>query len=589
MASGVITLTKTGSANLYGQIVWSSESNGTTANSSNVTASVQLKRKVNTTTGTWKGELTVGSKTENVSLFIDVSTEWVTIHTITATVSHNSAGDGSCYIYSKINGPTETTMEGTYVSGGETVTLDKISRFATILSAPNFTDEENPTITYTNPLGSKLSSLQACISTDGKTADVSWRSISKTGSSYTFSLTTTERNALLAKSVNVKKLNVVFQLKSTYDGNEYISEQSAKMTVANANPTVSFTVKDTNATTKALTGDESKLIALYSVAQVSVSVTTKKSATIPDKGIKVTHGSASLTGSGTSFTGTFNSVTENDFLYTVTDSRGNQANGGKTNIVVPYFKPKISIEVGEMSANGSIVVKATGSAYKGSFGSKSNSITIQYRYKKITDADYPTWTIFTSSNITWSGNNFTAERTLTGLDYRSAYNVHVCVYDSLCTPDKRVIARKADINSAPVFEWGKTDFKFNVPVYDQTGALIGSSSEKWENPPMQMGTEYLTKEQYTGLPVYVKMIDLGALPNSTTKNVAHSISNLYSFVAVEAFAKSTSASNFQTFPFVDNSGNNAAKIQATNTNIVIRTFTDLSSYTGFVKIKYTKS
>ena len=77
MANGIITLTKTGSDNLYGQILWESVSNGSQANSSEVTATIQLRRTSNewTTTGTWKGKLTVGSKTETVSLFTSVSGE----------------------------------------------------------------------------------------------------------------------------------------------------------------------------------------------------------------------------------------------------------------------------------------------------------------------------------------------------------------------------------------------------------------------------------------------------------------------------------------------------------------------------------
>ena len=43
----------------------------------------------------------------------------------------------------------------------------------------------------------------------------------------------------------------------------------------------------------------------------------------------------------------------------------------------------------------------------------------------------------------------------------------------------------------------------------------------WEytNPPMQLGVEYRTTERYKGKPVYVKLVDCGALPNATYKTV----------------------------------------------------------------------
>lgn len=44
---------------------------------------------------------------------------------------------------------------------------------------------------------------------------------------------------------------------------------------------------------------------------------------------------------------------------------------------------------------------------------------------------------------------------------------------------------------------------------------------EWVNPPMQFGVEYRTTERYDGKPVYCKLVDCGALPDSTTKSVAY--------------------------------------------------------------------
>ena len=51
------------------------------------------------------------------------------------------------------------------------------------------------------------------------------------------------------------------------------------------------------------------------------------------------------------------------------------------------------------------------------------------------------------------------------------------------------------------------------------------SNWEWVNPPMQVGVEYRTTERWQGNPVYVKLIDAGTLPNSSTKYVESAIVN----------------------------------------------------------------
>ena len=88
--------------------------------------------------------------------------------------------------------------------------------------------------------------------------------------------------------------------------------------------------------------------------------------------------------------------------------------------------------------------------------------------------------------------------------------------------------------------------------------------------------------------MFVKLIDLGTLPNATSKSVAHGIESTATIIGFEGFAKSTSNSILQQFPLVNTSGVVAAKLQITKENAVVYAFSDLSGYTGYVKIKYTK-
>ena len=43
---------------------------------------------------------------------------------------------------------------------------------------------------------------------------------------------------------------------------------------------------------------------------------------------------------------------------------------------------------------------------------------------------------------------------------------------------------------------------------------------EWINPPLALGVEYRTTERYLGKPVYVKLINVGTLPNNATKSVS---------------------------------------------------------------------
>lgn len=451
MANGIITLTKTGSANLYGQILWESVSNGSQANSSEVTATIQLRRTSNewTTTGTWKGKLTVGSKTETVSLFTSVSGEWVTIHTMTATVSHNAEGSGQCYIYGKLDGPTETTMEGTSVSGSATVKLDAIPRYASLVSAPDFHDEENPVITYANPMGKTVEVLEAGISLNGDQPDIPYRSLSKTGSSYTFQLTDAQRDLLRAATTGSNSRQVTFLLHTKAGDEEKTSILKKTFTIRNPEPTLNPSALDSNTETAALTGDTGTLIRYCSNARVSFNAAAVKGAEIKKK--SVTCGSKGRTSDGV-----LNAVEEGDFLFSVTDSRGNTVKKTVTLPMVDYIIPTCQLLNDIPDGSGNMTLEAQGKCFTGSFGAEENTLAVSCRYK-IQGGEYGSWQTMT---VTLGSNSYHAQRTITGLDYRSAYVFQIRVQDRL----KQVLSAEKTVKASPVFDWGESDFSFHVPV-----------------------------------------------------------------------------------------------------------------------------
>lgn len=124
-----------------------------------------------------------------------------------------------------------------------------------ITSAPNFNDEANPTIQYTNEAGNTVTSLQACISLTGATDNIAYRDIPKTGNSYTFNLTTAERNTLRNATTGTSR-TVKFYIKTVAGGNTYFSSVTKTLSIINANPTFStFNFLDTGIVSTELTGN----------------------------------------------------------------------------------------------------------------------------------------------------------------------------------------------------------------------------------------------------------------------------------------------------------------------------------------------
>ena len=365
------------------------------------------------------------------------------------TVAHDSDGNAGVdvTIYTMIyNGIQETRTEHWV--------LDPNPTFAQLETAPNFYDEEDPTITYRNPAGSNAASLQACISLDGSNADIPYRDISKNADSYTFSLTEAERDVLRGAFPNSNSGTVRFLLRSVVGGNTQVSSLPRTFTVKDPMPVLRPTITDSNDATFALTGSRGKLIRYYSNAAVTTGAAAVKKAAL--KSQKVTCGKKSLTADGT-----ISAVESGSFAFTATDSRGNTSTKTVEVPFVEYIKPTCRIADNVPGADGSFILTVSGNFYNGSFGAKNNKLLVQYRYKA-SGANYGPWTNIT---CTTSGNSYTGTVKLTGLDYQTAYVIQAWVGDVLYpSVNGGVYALEKSVKAMPVFDWGRDDFKVNVPV-----------------------------------------------------------------------------------------------------------------------------
>ena len=100
---------------------------------------------------------------------------------------------------------------------------------------------------------------------------------------------------------------------------------------------------------------------------------------------------------------------------------------------------------------------------------------------------------------------------------------------------------------------------------------------------------YSTEEVKTGgtwidgKPIYRKVVDVGTLPNATSKAVLHNIQNIDSVVNLKLIAKDNSNN------IICNFGGKEMSIYVDNLNIIIKNDNNFTGYTGYSVLEYTKT
>ena len=365
------------------------------------------------------------------------------------------------------------TFSGTYYgvkSGSGSGTLTNIARGASIDSAPNFDDEDNPTITYHNPAGSAVDTLEACISLTGAKDDIAYRNISKTGTSYTFNLTEAERNILRSAAANSNSISVRFYISTTIGDRVYRKYLTKTLSIVNANPTLAPTAIDTGSYSTTLTDGANWIIKGYNSVQVAANAAALKGASI--KSYKISCGDKSIT----TATGKLNNVDSNIVKFTVTDSRGNSTTKTVTLRLISYVFPTCNLTVSTPTTSGDLSLTVKGNYFNGSFGAVDNALTVQYRYK-VNDGSYGAWTAL-SPTIT--GNTYAVTENITGLDYQSNYTFQARALDVINngTNSPVVLSVERKVKALPIFDWGESDFQFNVAVnFPNNNRLNGTTTD----------------------------------------------------------------------------------------------------------------
>ena len=463
MASGTITLLDS-SAYYDSRISWSSTAYPS-SNRSKVTIKVQVYNNTGNsiTAGHWGyfkfstsssgGNSSVLDETEfDVSKTIPVKT-WTTIDTLTFYASHKDDGTRKLYLWGMVTNDLEYQAE--YEGWG--ITLDTIIPAASISSAPDFTDEDNPTMKYSVQSISSTTKLEACISFDGSKDDIPYRDIDKNTTSYTFNFTEAERNILRNATLNgSNEKTVYFYIRSTANGVTKTARLGKTLTIINAEPELSVFLMDTNATTTALTGDSlTTVIKGYSNVSYETNSSGLKGATIT--GLSAVNGSKTLT----TASGTFAGAESGKFTFTATDNRGLTTKKEITLKLIDYFRPTCSqeVKIDKLQASGTlakITIVAKGEWCSKHFGAAHNALNVAYRYKTGSGS----WSAWSGTDYVTDNNSYSVTFTINNLDYSKSYTVQSRAVDSLSS----VVTTEYTLRLTPVFDWGESDFNFNVPV-----------------------------------------------------------------------------------------------------------------------------
>lgn len=433
-------------------------------NTSNVTVSVRVYRTNTgyTTYGTGTVYCTIDGTQYTSAITSDqkITSSGITLFSETLDIAHGSDGKKTLTCSAYINHSRFTSSSQSFSS-----TLVAIPRQANILTAQNFTDEENPTITYSNSAGDTATTLQAYIyASDDATILVGGKDLNKTGTSYTFNLTDAERTTLRNACTASNSCTVKFYIKTVLAGVTYWSNAVNKtLTIVNATPKITTTVKDTNESALALTGSNQKMIKGYNTIVAEIVAETYKGATV--KSYSITNGTNTVNASSTTLTNS-----ENDkFVLEVTDSRGNKASNTITLEMIDYVPltcnvdASIALSTGD-STKAYVKYRVYGNYFNGSLGSVKNELSqiINVVGDEVSvKADV--------EEITFDGNTYSITGSVTGLDYEKQYAVLAYVSDKLAKNVSNISKR---LKAIPVFDWGEEDFNFNVDVSIKNNPIV---------------------------------------------------------------------------------------------------------------------
>lgn len=339
MASGQVEFGVSGA--IQAMVEWSSSSNGSVANSSNVTATIYCRRVDGyTTTGqSWSGYVRVGSAQSDIDFgsSVSVSDDWVEMTSVTTTIGHNNNGTGSVTISGSVSGPSGTSQSGSTSSGSFTATLDTIPRASSIDSFTTNTNYLDSTLTvkYT-PKATFNHKLRVSIPgvTAIKTIDLGSQTAGQKTATTTF--TSAELSTIYGRIGGSNDHCTIGCVIETYNGTTKIGESSELTKVLYIPESIKPSISSISIS-EAVSGLAAKFGAyIQSKSKLSISISAAGA-----QGSSIKSYYATVNGqafSSSSFTTDFLATSgTNTLTVTVTDTRGRTASTTRSITVLRIY------------------------------------------------------------------------------------------------------------------------------------------------------------------------------------------------------------------------------------------------------------
>ena len=444
---------KTGNSAIKPRITWEAVANPD-GNYSDLTATLSYSRKDSyTTSGHWAGSITIEGDRKSLSghyMVITKDSDTVAI-THTVRVPHNDNGSRTVTI-SASGSITGTTLTSTTISAE--IVLEDIPRAAAIAASDG---DIGSTVMVT--IGKKSENHRYLVAWDfGELHGYLTENGLTDVETYTkaavlaFRLPDDFYEQIPDNSTGLCNLICTTFLEDVQIGTPQKTAFAVRANPDRCGPVVTGRVTDTNPETLALTGDETILIRGESTARCVLEAQARKHATITHKKIvdvEVTENILELP-----------AVSDNRFRFWVQDSRGYSTSIPVELPMIPYFTPVVRLEVKRTDAvSGNGQLNAQGTFYHDSFGAQNNSLQLRWRLNE------KPWQALAH---TMDGNAFAASAEISGMDYTRSHRITLEATDALHT-----ITAQGDIQPGiPIFDWGKEDFAFHVPVWVQDVEIL---------------------------------------------------------------------------------------------------------------------
>lgn len=432
------------------------------------------------TTVSWKAEV-VADDSGSITSYTSVPWTFTAFHIASNTTLEEDSGSGSlrvnanetkqiasgtfevassCSIRFDLDHGTLANVLGQlpynqYIEGG--FSLDAYPQGVVILTAPKFTDEENPVLKYSLDTD-EATDITAKLKVGTYTVT---RAIADPTGEYTFVLTNDERDGIRNQVKNSITEDATFTISIKLYNQTLSDSLDGQVQIVNAAPVLAPTY--TSATPNILAEQNS--------ISVAANATAQKGATI--KSYLITCGTKQIKAAS----GTFTDISSNIINFTAIDSRGYQSTATLTLDMIPYVKPTCNIESTNPvdNDNGTLTVtfNISGAFYEGNFNDgTTNALTLKYR--ATIDNTTGDWITFGSTDVDIDRNSYETSVSFI-LQPTQQISIEVQAQDNINTITATMVSKEL----MPVFDWSSTDFNFNVPVYinkKEVPTIVGSGT-----------------------------------------------------------------------------------------------------------------